>query len=518
MLGPEQVQAAAVLELRRRRRKAAAEVSAVARAGWRAWLARWFPQATSKPFAPRHERLWSWLDALRPGERPETAGVVEVWPRGGGKSSTAELGVTYVGSQFRRRFALYVCATQGQANKHVATIARHFETLGMGRATGPYGNSLGWRIDLLRVEGGFNVLALGLDAAARGVKLDDFRPDLIILDDIDERLDTQKSVEKKITTLTETLLPTGSPDCAVLVIQNLIHADSVVAQLADRRADFLHGATVYQEPALVDYDQKQHLVADAQPDGTRRYRITGGTPTWLGQDLETVTHQVNLWGRAAFHREAQHDLTEVDGGLWNRKRDIEEYRLPRPAQLLRIVVAVDPNTEGGEGNDEAGIMVVGSLRHGAQVHGYLLEDATVPGGPMQWAEAAVDAYHRWKANTLVAEKNNGGQMVAITIGTVPKAPHVKLVTASRGKLTRAEPVQALAEEGRLHHVGVFVELERELCTWRPGEPSPNRLDAYVWGMTELLLGETHLAPWFPGQKKPENGHVNGNGGRVLVHR
>lgn len=451
---------------------------------WGNWLPAYFPTATSRPLADRHRNLWEWIDALEPGVRPHAR--VESWPRGGGKSTSTELGVVYVGHRLTRRFALYVSATQEQANKHVQAIGNRFERIGIGRAVNKYGNSLGWKVDLLRTDHGFNVLALGLDAAARGVKLDDYRPDLIIFDDVDGRHDTERTIKKKTDTITETIIPAGSADCAVLFVQNRIHSASIMAQLIDGTADFLLRREVFEEPAVVGLEYE----SVETEDGRREYRITGGAPTWEGQPLATCEAQMNDWGRAAFLREAQHDTDAEEDGLWQRARDIDPFRV-RPGQrpeLIRIGVAIDPNAS--DGNDEAGIMVGGVYRVGATLHGVLLEDATVDGGPRAWAEAAVAAHKRHGADVMVAEKNNGGDMVAITIGTVPGAPAVKLVHASRGKLTRAEPVQKLAEDGRIHHAGVFVDLERELCTWSPGDPSPNRLDAYVWLWTELLLTTT----------------------------
>ncbi len=465
--------------------RTADSLSKVHERGWRPWIEHHFPDKSQ--FARRHVRLWEWFAQLVPGVKPPAR--VEVWPRGGAKSSTAELGATFAGVSGRRKFALYVSGTQqSQANKHVQAIGRNLDVVGCRRAIDRYGNSLGWRMDMLRVAGGFNVLALGLDAAARGIKLDDFRPDLIILDDIDDRLDSPRTIEKKLTTLAETILPTGAPDAAVLVIQNRIHADSIVSRLVDGRADFLHNREVYQEPAVEDLE----IDADLKPDGSRRYRIVGGRPTWSGQPLDVCEGQLNEWGRAAFFREAQHDVTEIDVGLWNRARDIDPFRLPREGtpvprreDLVRIVVAIDPNTTGT--GDDAGIVVAGARQVHGLWHAYILEDATVSEGPLSWARAAVSAYNRWQATTLVAESNNGGEMVRVTIQTVSGAPQVKLISASRGKATRAEPVQKLAEEGRVHHCGVFMELERELCTWRLGDPSPNRLDAMVWSVTELIL-------------------------------
>lgn len=433
---------------------------------------------------------------------------VEIWPRGGAKSSSAELGATFAGARGLRKFALYLSDTQDLADLHVQSMGALFERAGHGRSTDRYGVSRGWRADLLRVDNGFNVLSLGLDTAARGVKLEHARPDLIILDDVDARHDSEKAVKKKIATITQTLLPTGSADVAVLFVQNRVHALSIASQLAAGTADFLHGRHVHEEPALVMADGKppdkddEWLEGYLDAEGLRRYHVIGGRATWPGQDLATIEAQVNDWGRIAFKREAQHDLREAEGGLWNRAKHIDPFREARRdrSAFELIKVAIDPNAS--EGGDEAGIIVGGRDTRAGVRHGTVLEDCTVAGGPLAWAQAAVAAHTRWQGDGIVAEVNNGGDMVEVTIQTVPDAPRVTKVHASRGKQTRAAPIKKLAEEGRIHHAGVFLELEGELCSWVPGEPSPNRLDAYVWVMTDLLLGEAMLMPWFAGSVKP----------------
>jgi phage terminase large subunit-like protein len=118
---------------------------------------------------------------------------------------------------------------------------------------------------------------------------------------------------------------------------------------------------------------------------------------------------------------------------------------------------------------------------------YPVSDASLHGSPLDWARAAVAEYHKFQADCLVAEKNYGGEMVEHTIHSVDPTVNVKLVTATRGKAVRAEPISALYEKGRVHHVGTFAALEDELCEWVPGMKSPNRLDALVWCGTELLL-------------------------------
>ena len=480
------VQAAAALELRRRRKRQAVTAEAQ---DWEDWLLQRFPNAVYAPFAERHRRLWEWFEDLEPGVKPRAQ--IEIWPRGGGKSSTTELGVVRTGMRGARKFTIYVSGTQKQANKHVQAIAHRFELLGVGRAVNGFGNSLGWRMDLLRVSNGFSVLALGLDAAGRGVKIEDDRPDLIILDDVDARHEKPEGVQKKVETITESVLPTGAPDAGVLFVQNRIHSGSVATQLAEGTADFLLDRQTFEQPAV----EGLQIDSVEREDGGRRYVIVAGTATWEGQNIEVCEAQLNEWGRASFLREAQHETDTEEDGLWQRERDIDPFRAGegrkfRVPKLHRIGVAIDPNAS--EGNDAAGIMVGGigwiDIPTGRVLHGYLLEDATVSGGPASWARAAVDAYNRWQADVMVAEKNNGGDMIKITVGTIPGAPPVKLLWASRGKQTRAEPVQKLYEDGRIHHAGVFVELEKELTHWKPGMPSPNRLDSVVWLFTELMLG------------------------------
>jgi predicted phage terminase large subunit-like protein len=157
-----------------------------------------------------------------------------------------------------------------------------------------------------------------------------------------------------------------------------------------------------------------------------------------------------------------------------------------PWDLLRIVVAIDPATTSGENSDDTGIVVAGVGRDG---DGYVLDDQTCHLSPDGWARRAVAAYHRWQADRIIAEANNGGELVQTVISTVDGGVPLTLVHAARGKLTRAEPIAALYEQGRVHHVGSFPELEDQLCEWVSGEgPSPDRLDALVWALTELMVG------------------------------
>lgn len=183
------------------------------------------------------------------------------------------------------------------------------------------------------------------------------------------------------------------------------------------------------------------------------------------------------------------DVDDAPGALWARAT-IEKYRVLQHPDLERIVVGVDP--PGGA--TECGIVVGGVAFVNGQKHGYVLADDSSRASPNVWARAVITAYHRHKADRIVAEANFGGDMVENTIRTVEPDISYKAVNASRGKAIRAEPVAALYEQGRIHHVGEFSFLEDELCTWEPGvgARSPNRLDALVWAMTEVGLGSQWL--------------------------
>lgn len=174
-------------------------------------------------------------------------------------------------------------------------------------------------------------------------------------------------------------------------------------------------------------------------------------------------------------------LTDNPGALWKRDQ-IDANRVVEHPDLARVVVGVDPTASST--GDEAGIITAGI----AGDDYYTLDDDSRQGTPQEWATAAVAAYHKHMADCIVAEKNNGGEMVEAVIKQVDPKVNVKLVWASRGKATRAEPIAAIAEQGRDHHVGYFPQLEDELCMWLPGESSPNRLDAKVWALTELSGG------------------------------
>jgi phage terminase large subunit-like protein len=178
-------------------------------------------------------------------------------------------------------------------------------------------------------------------------------------------------------------------------------------------------------------------------------------------------------------------LTDAPGALW-KWAPIEAARVDVAPVLKRVVVAIDPAVTSGEDSDETGIVVAGL---GWNDRVYVLADASGRYAPTEWARRAIAAYRTHEADRIVAEVNNGGEMVAATLRIIEPGAAVRTVHASRGKAVRAEPVAALYEQGRVSHVGPLPQLEDQLTTWDPGasRQSPDRLDALVWAITDLVI-------------------------------
>lgn len=193
--------------------------------------------------------------------------------------------------------------------------------------------------------------------------------------------------------------------------------------------------------------------------------------------------------------------SEVNGALWSLESrtasdgrvmpGLDTLRVKEAPDMRRIVVAVDPSgTKGDDSGDDVGIVVAGL---GVDGQAYVIEDATCQMSPEGWGRRAVDMYHRHNADRIVGEKNFGGDMVRFVVSTADKKAAYRDVNATRGKIVRAEPIAALYEQGKVHHVGEFADLEDQMCNFTAsgyvGEGSPDRADALVWALTELMLGE-----------------------------
>lgn len=178
------------------------------------------------------------------------------------------------------------------------------------------------------------------------------------------------------------------------------------------------------------------------------------------------------------------EYTAVEGALWDWEM-IEDNRVQASPELHRIAVAIDPAVTSNKDSDETGIIIGGRCVNG---HVYILEDQSGTYTPQGWATKALAAYRRHEADRIVAEVNNGGDLVETVIRNIDKFISYESVHASRGKTTRAEPIVALYEQGRVHHVGTLPELEDQMTSWAgaKGDPSPDRIDALVWLVTFLI--------------------------------
>ena len=211
--------------------------------------------------------------------------------------------------------------------------------------------------------------------------------------------------------------------------------------------------------------------------------------------VNTVKQLYERYGGTRLGRQelAGEILTDIPGALWNRDM-IDSCRLNEvPADLERVYVAVDPAVTNTEDSDEHGIVVVGLARDSeGYARGYVLADGSCRGNPEEWARKAVSMYRLWSADKIIAEKNQGGLMVESTLKAVDRSVPVELVTATRGKVVRAEPISALYEQGRIHHVGRFDVLEDQMCLFsidyvrNAANGSPDRVDALVWGLTKIF--------------------------------
>jgi hypothetical protein len=455
-----------------------------------------FPNLFYAPFADHHVRFWEHVESVRPGVKPPA--FIAVWARGGAKTTNAEAAVVRLGATARRRFCLYVRATQDKANESVQNIAAMLESRPMteyhpdlaNRKLTKYGHSRGWRVDTLRCASGYSVVGLGLDAAVRGVKIEEARPDVIVLDDVDEKLDSGDAVLKKLDTITTGILPAGSADAAVIGIQNLMHPGSIFSRLADGSADFLHERVVSgPHPAI------QGLAYERAADGT--YRIAAGIPTWAGQDLDTCQAQMNEWGLSAFLAEAQHEVDNVQGGIFSHL----EYRRVAwdevPA-LVRVTVWVDPAVSATDRSDSMGIQADGLAEDKTIYRLWSWEQVTTP----------VDALKRaiLKAVELGAldvgvETDQGGDTWASVyreavrdlkaeglIGDDTRVPAFTAAKAGAGhgpKTHRASLMLADYERGKVVHVlGTHATLERALNRFPLLKPF-DLVDAAYWSWQHL---------------------------------
>ncbi len=454
---------------------------------WRVWLRTLFPQylrdATGReiPFAPHHELLWDWVWALVPGRRPPP--FVAVWPRGAAKSTSAELACVALAARQVRRYGLYLSNTQDQSDDHVQNVATMFESSALAkhfpaageRLVGKYGHSRGWRRERLRTVT-FTLDAIGLDTAARGAKMEDQRPDFIVIDDVDHEHDTESIIQRKIVTLTKGVLPAGSEDVAVLAVQNLVHPRSIFARLTtddpELRANFLTNRFVSGPvPAL------RNMAYEENADG--RVVIVSGEPTWAGQGLARCQAIVDDIGITAFREECQHEVDDPPGGMFDHLvyRHCAWAELP---DLVRIAVWVDPAVTATDASDSHGIQADGLGPDGKVYRLWSWERRTTPEDSLERAiikAIELGADHvgvetdqggdTWESVYREAVRAVRGHMacyaLALVDGSVETA--VSWLAEHHGELAGSTVPQGLQDEwpwpaDAVHRVGLAVRVPR----------------------------------------------------------
>jgi hypothetical protein len=297
---------------------------------WRAWLGEYAPQTFTGSFADFHIEFWNWYWAItrkRLAGQPltdEEMVFLAIWARGQGKSSNVEWAAITEGAWIGKGYVLYVSGTQPQAKDHVLSIrerierenvAARFPHLGQPKV-GKFGNQYGWSQDILITAGGWAIRPIGLDEGIRGGKIGDERPTLIIFDDIDDHKDSPLVVEKKLATISRSIIPAGGKNTVILGAQNLIHRNSVFNQILTRKSSVLSRRRVSGPfPAFQDVE----IEIRSTPQGPRNV-ITQGVPTWPDMDLDACQKFLDDAGRESFLAEYQHDFSAIEEG-----RVIGEY-------------------------------------------------------------------------------------------------------------------------------------------------------------------------------------------------
>lgn len=442
-----------------------------AESDYEAWVKFMFPAYVSKPFATRHRNLldWAWtLDALN---RPRP--YIGIWPRGGGKSTLAEIVAVMLGALNKRKYIVYVRRTQPKADESVANIAALLESKAieqyypmMGqRSIGKFGNARDWRRNRLRTASGYVVDGLGMDGAFRSAKMDMNRPDCFIFDDIDDPFDSEATVQKIIDTITMSILPAGNGrNLAILGIQNLIRNDGFFGRMVNNKADYLADRVVDgPHPALNGFKYEQQ----ADEEGRLKWKITQGEPTWEGQNKDTCQDQITLWGLLPFRKEAQHEVGIVKGGMYDglKFQHVHPNFVPT---LTAIEVWLDPAVTSNKKSNCQGIIVDG-IDIKKDLYRLYAWESILP--PDKTIEKAILLALKYGARAIGIETDQGGDVWGLTYNrlfeemrknALDKAEEIFKATGEKVKIVDGFPLDAKRPQFKAARAGsVGGKLERQ---------------------------------------------------------
>jgi hypothetical protein len=468
-------------------------------AHWSEHLPAVYPSIFDKPFADYHAEMWDWAWAIKAKQPAQS--FISIWPRGGGKSTNAEIAAIELGAQKKRRYCWYVRETQDQSDKSIENVQSILEMPQIAEqypsmhnaAVSRIGRLKAWRRNRLMTESGYIVDGMGLDKAVRGIKSVEQRPDLIIFDDIDGRHDTIATTKKKIEIITQSIIPAGSTDVIVLFIQNLLVPDGVMAQIADGRADFLLDRIVSgPHPAA-------NNLAYEMVDG--KYKVVSGEPTWPGgYGLDVIERNIGLWGPTAFEREAQHSV-EQTGGMYDNI-EFKRCSLDKVPDLIRVVIWCDPAVTSTDKSDSMGIQCDGIDEKGIIYRLYSWEQITTPEDVIL---RALRIGYEKKAQHLGVETDQGGDLWLMPYNQAVEVlvkqgknrrfmPAFKQDKAGAGygnKVHRGQQMLYDYEVQRIVHVlGTHKVLEKALLRF-PNKPL-DLADAAWWSWQDLRKGGARL--------------------------
>lgn len=418
------------------------------------WVTAIYRQTFSKPFGKQHEEVFAWAWGIEPKVRPNP--FVAIWSRGFGKSTTAETIAVMLGARQQRKYLLYVSETQELADSHLLSIrgmiespvlATYYPSFAKPKVS-KEGHSRGWRHNRLYCGNGYVIDSIGLDTAKRGSRIMDARPDFMIFDDIDAKGDGAAITQKKVDTITTSLLPAGSVDAAVLFVQNMIIDTGVFAQLSLPNPPFMRNRVLSGPfPALHDFSWKV--------DGNGKI-VIDGKPSWVAFTLEDCQRIVDEIGLTAFRSEYQHEIVN-QGSLF--EGIIFKHTTIVPP-LWRKVVAVDPAVTSDDGSDSHGISVAG-ISDDNNV--YILDSWEKRESPEFALRKAFYFSIKYGADKVIVEGNQGGEMwlslwdsiveeSGVDEDRIPGIEIVRATSSTGSKMERASQMLVDYELGRVWHV------------------------------------------------------------------
>lgn len=451
------------------------------KAGWETTLKTLWPEDHQLPFSKAQREAWEYLFNIMPDTYHDP--YMMIWARGSAKSTTAERATVVLGALRRRKYCWYVSSVQTSADDHILAISEMLTSTNMkkyfpsmaNRKIDKEGVKEGWRRNRLITESGFAIDALGIDTAMRGKKLGNQRPDLIIIDDIDEQFDTPEITVKKQDALTNKIIPAGTPDVVIIGAQNLITPKGMFSQFADRTSPILKKAIINGPVPLIE-----NLQIEAG-------KIIHGTSTWPEKfPIEKCQNLIDQIGVRSFMTEYIHDVHQQDGALYTREH-IHYKQLPE--QVDDYNIGIDPAMSDSTRADESGIYV-GAL---AGEDFYIVESRSGRHHPRTTKQIAYELWTKYQCEIWI-EIDNGGQWLVdalIDMG-IPSTMVVGTKSGGISKRGRAQPIadkaSPIKEENHLWLCQKFERLENQMVSWMPavGAKSPDHLDAVTWALTKWV--------------------------------